>query len=545
MNMIIFLILFFICSGVVGALFNKKALSVFPVIIAGLLLSAYALALTNHLSRVPLMWLCFFGFVILGGTAILIYRKNTVLLVNSYKDAGIIIFALCSVFIYFAFRGHIVTNWDDFNYWANFPKNLYYSDAFVSGPASTTIFKDYMPIVQIYLYAILKFYGAFDEGVLFVAHNVLILTFLIPFFEINTDDLRRSVIRVFAGTLLIPAFSFQPFHCLGVDIIISAVFGYLLIRIFSTKNRDIWFYTELIILLSFLTLVKAMAIIVVAIVIILVWIDVNKKNRICILYSIASSIIPICFYFSWHLFCRIKGNTSYLSDKAISNVNGGAFVLPEYAGTVVRKYIEALLSLNLNGGKIGASAVAIMIFVIAIARYGFKDIKNKKLMWGIISVGFFGYLLSLLYTYLFVFEEWEALSLSSFDRYISLYLLGAGFACVYEVCTNFFETKETKLYQLALPVSLLISLNYSFLSNMLIPSHYDSYVSQIRNRRTEVEAEMNRLLLEGKDSLGMRVIIVNRERDDETVKYQQYALIPRVSSVEYDENIEDTILMPY
>lgn len=539
--MIIISILLF---ALFGAVFFKKNLEqLLPMAVALVAFITYLLGITNHLSR-ALVGSCVVLILCAGvfcALYMLVYKKTLrQCLQNMAKtltSPGLYIYLSACVFICIIFSNHFVTNWDDFNYWANFPKNIYLKDAFLSGGELCTAYKDYLPIIQLLYYLAFKTFGGFNEGVMFAVNNIVLLTFLVPYFEYNGDRSKpKYVTKVFSGLLFVAAFSFQSIHCLGVDIIIAVVFGYLLYQIFFAK-RDLFFYLNIVCILSFLIMIKSAAIFIFVVTVVVYAIcEYNNGHRLYI--PIISAVIPVAFYFSWNVFCRVHGNVSYLSKRLDVSVSEKSFLhFPKYSAVVLGRFFKEFSLMNLNGGLIGASALFCVIFsAIVLCWFNKKNNKKMSISLIVLLIGAVFYLAFLLYTYLFVFEEWEALSLSSFDRYISLYALGPVYvSCMILVEEYDFNKRAGFFY---LPLFMFLTLNFGFLYSELIPERYAEKYESINNGRAKVREQIDKIYADNPTMPGKRLLIINLVKDDELEKYQQYEFIPSVNYILHLDEIE-------
>ncbi len=88
--------------------------------------------------------------------------------------------------------------------------------------------------------------------------------------------------------------------------------------------------------------------------------------------------------------------------------------MPDYALSTTKNFFAGLFTYGLNDGAAGLSSVIILLiftasFIIFLRRNG-NHIRDR-LSFAVILLGMLGYLLVMLYVYLFVFEEWEEVSL--------------------------------------------------------------------------------------------------------------------------------------
>jgi len=523
----VIIVLLLITSGAIALFYERQIEDTMPMSVFLISLLAYALAITNHLSRVlQLGYIC---CVFVAVLFIFLYmRKNNqgiaaafMGLLGKYKSCGLLCFAVATVLTCVLFSSHFVTNWDDFNYWAMFSKNIAAADGMVSGAKECSLFKDYTPIVQLLYYVVFKSFGGFNEAYMFMVNNVLLVLFLMPFLKRQDDELLSHWLVKSGAALLFPvATMLQQFHCLGVDCILSMLFGYILLQVFTEKRRDFFFYVNLALALSFLMLTKSAAVLLVSVALICVLIEESgAQKKIIGLFAFVPAFAALA---SWRLFCRLAGNSSYLTDRAAGNLSTAGFLkLPEYAGEFFGKFVKAVLFMRLNGSVIGITPAICLVFsaAVLIRLLG----KNKAIY--VLLTGFVLYLISLIYTYLFVFDKWEALSLSSFDRYISIYLIAMVYLALFCVLTGPLKVR------LALLIIFLATLNFPLLAESFLPGGYEKKYESIKSGREEVAERASEFYAENPEAYGGRVLIVNEKRNNELEKYQQYEMVPTVTFI--------------
>lgn len=552
----IVLCLLFACAAV-ALYFNRRIEEALPIGVFGVMLLSYALALCSRLSRanqlgcfvcivsgVFFSLLCWKRLIKENQTKELLHGTIKKMFLEQVLTPGMLVFILWSIGIVLLFSSHFVTNWDDFNYWANFSKNIAMVDGMVSGASSSTYFKDYTPAVQLLYFVAFKGFGGFRESTMFISNNILLAICLIPFISCDGKKSWIALCRSVVGILFPVAFMFQQLHCLGVDCILSVLFGYLLVLIFFEKRRDVFFYAQLLMGISVLALVKSAGIMCAVIIVTMVF--VLDKRRF--LSGALSAVCLVAFVMSWRIYCNRSGNTSYLTDKATSSLSTAGFLaLPDYAGEVILRFIKNMALFNLNESSIGATPLLCLLIIVGVmymARLYWKkrdldgtrtDSKKVVIALAILFAGFIIYIASLLYTYLFVFEKWEALSLSSFDRYISIYLLAMIYLAVYALFYMGLERERSDKFInigiVVLTVYIVASLNYPLLYNTFAPGMYEQSYAQVKEKRAEVHDRFEDIFAKCPEMRGGRFLIINDMKDNELEKYQQYEAVPSVTFI--------------
>ena len=155
-------------------------------------------------------------------------------------------------------------------------------------------------------------------------------------------------------------------------------------------------------------------------------------------------------------------------------------------------------------------------------------------------LGFVGYFAVLTYTYLFVFEPWEAESLSSLDRYLGTYGFVIVYAAVYRLSLCACEPQAAErtapvLFscRVLLPIAaltLLLSLPWKRLPVILSPSRYLSANAELYAERRNVAAEMYDFV--SRENSGTIMIVTPRNN---TIydRGMDYEVIPCISKPFY------------
>lgn len=477
---------------------------------------------------------------------------------------GFAVYLIVLGIMFVCYRNHFVFNWDDFHYNALFPKDMFYYKTMPTGWMNASEYKDYKPLMQLFFFWGFKGTRAFSEPLMFQYKMFLIYTALMPMFELidkvssNDTIIKSSFIsknavlikRIVIGiiTLLLPyAFLFEVTISLSMDAFMASIFAYLIIMTVYEKKRDyITFYSIFAALLA-LALVKSIALMFAGIVI-GAWFltgicdlrnSGNKKQRIVIFtISVAATAAG---YLSWTVFCKLKGNSTYLSDSLMNNIKGG-INWPSYTSETVKSFAKAIFTLNMNLGPIGLPLFAVIVLCAVIGFFVYKNRKFDKkdaLAWFVLAAGMIVYVLFLLYTYLFIFYDWEAESLSSLDRYFGTYALVIAVAALYMLIS---KCEDTMLVPLAITgLLLIVTMNYHSLSCVAVSSCYDREYAEARSEAMAAAEETNQAQPTNYD-MGVVLTVCDCENDmySRSLDYDMVPLVSKPFNVANRENpIED------
>ncbi len=528
-----------ILAGLSALCYERKADETLPVVVFLLMLITYSAGILGIIRHIPEILI----LALISGNIfffILIIRKEHISfpeffkkLVQVYLCEGFFLFLILSAVIVFLYRNMSVLNWDDLNYWALFPRNMYEINGVPTGRMSSSIFRDYHPLIQYLYYVIFRFTGHFSEPLMFAANNTLMLLGLSPFFRrLPGRSGLNYALSVCFGILFPYLCMRQMLYCLGVDDIMTCLFGYGIVSICDEK-KDLFYFARLSSVSAVLVLTKQTGIFPAAIILLLIYVNTVKKIGFPFLKTLLTSLPSILAAVSWKLFCMIKGNTSYLGDRLSGNISGQrSTVFPPYAVKTVNKFIRQFFFFHLNDGILGITPFLILILFLAASYLYHKKCRQEKAVrvsFLMITAGFVIYLIMLVYVYLFIFDEWEALSLSSYDRYITVYagaLLYIALMLVLKMTD--LSTRTSKVLAALLLSAGIISINYPFIITCWDQTSFKTANADSLSDKRAAEEEFAGW--PGKNlPFGEKVLIIDNEPIASKRLFSAYAAVPAVT----------------
>lgn len=392
------------------------------------------------------------------------------------------------------------------------------------------------------------------------------------------------------------AFLFEIVDSLSMDAMMGLLCAYTLTSICFAKQKDWFYYVRIMVGLVTLVLVKSTAVMFVGICFAVLLISevfeyLKEKNSKClsaeesadnqtdiidiqapgigilgkiylnslvlrILRFLGMGMITGVAWLSWKVFCDRNGNTTYLNTMLDGSLESGNRI-PWYGKQTLIDGFKGLFTQSLNLGRFSLSMMttALIVLIIAVivikaeksikenASYANKPSDSNKtnkifglgfINWIYIVIlgGIIPYFAVLMYTYIFVFEEYEALEFASYDRYLGTYALAIMYFAIYHLCVV--VRSKLKYIITAVTVLLLLTLNYPVLANGLIPSRYYKSHEGILASRTEAEMEMASVMPEHVEA--EIILMVSNEVQTVYGRGLNYAAIPLVAnSVVIDE----------
>lgn len=596
--MTIYPIILLVIFGILFAFaIDRKVQEVLPIYIFAFVICLFGLAVLkkpHHAFELSLV-----GFAATWG--FYIFRKRRIL--PSISDitqmfsplpVGLTIYAVVLIVMYFAYGNHIVNNWDDFHFNATFARDMFTYGGMPTGWKAATGYKSYKPFMQMFYNWGFQANGYYSEPLMFRYKIYLVYTACLPLFNMVDKvkgALRKITVAVF--TIVIPyAFMYEMVDSLSMDGMMGLLTAYTLVAMCFEKERDWFCYTKIAIGLISLTLVKSSAIMFTAICC-AVWFfvelhaildvetqtvgsntdgdkvkndnktstelpDVFKKFRN---KTIATYIgicgLTGCAWLSWKIFCDRNGNVTFLNnilDDHLDNNTG----LPWFGKDTIINGFKGLFTTSMNLGKFSLSLMAVALIVAIIGVILFKQKKcGKEYGWiyFILLGGIVPYYAVLMYTYIYVFFEYEAIALASYDRYLGTYALAILYFAFYHLINSTWEYDSqdennkleskvdaehaikgtNKMFDgcanylpTAITAIVVLSLNFPVLYRGLIPSVYVDYRSSWIEARAEAEMEMASVMPENVEA--EQLLIVSNENQSVYGRGLDLAALPLVAN---------------
>ncbi len=603
------LVLLLITSLFTATIIKREIEEVIPPVVLSLLLACYALAILKHAHYAYRLFLCAFALVtvVFVVTMFLRVKKSRaefartesattaagqspsptgrrilqICLAWIGKHAGLLVFLAVCVVMLWCYHNHFVMVWDDFHYNATFPKNCYAFGTMPTGYQLATPYKSYLPLMQLFFYW--GFQGSgFSEPLMFQYKMVLIYVLILPLFARIRDVKGWAKVAVGVSAAILPfLFLYEVQESLSMDTVMGLLFAYAVLMILYEEKHDWFRLIRILLALMCLTLIKSIALIFTAIalatwflVLIVEWkrrkrgiqsgvtanADKPRRLRMEVIGLLGSGICCALAYISWKVFCERNDNTNYLSTNLASNLKDG-IRMPAYGAETIQNMLKSLFTLPTNLGRWGfsiAGVIAVAVITIAILKM-IRQLTHTDITAAIVLfLGLIGYLSVLGYTYLFVFEQWEAESLSSFDRYLGTYSIMLCYTVLYrltlvyepvdtEVDTdetsaekkhdlyakNGYPTEESRSIRIStmvlpvLAIVLFCSLPFADLVDSVIPARYLVKREKMYADRQEVREEMADFT-DGDYPMGT-MLAVNCEGNTIYDRGLDYEVLPHIS----------------
>lgn len=419
----------------------------FPLAALGLTAAGYLLALTGLLSLISwLLW----GFAAFGGVMIV---RTLVLKQSQHLRTALCctsLFLLAALVLWWLCRGRALTDWDDFSHWGSALKLTFTTETLYTSSAFPGGFKSYPPATVLWQTLLMKAASpVYREDLALFAHGLFPLLLLL--YPLQAIAARRPGSKALCYALLLGftlALYPRGIYMLGVDLLLGVLAGTLLLAVFLpdphwTDQLFLWLGCFTLCLVKSSGFGLALMISLCALLFHCFY-KLHSKNWLHQL-KLSLGMIAACLIAkgSWALHLRQMGASSrWTSQESLGTALLQLFTgqAPAYRKALPGQFFSSLFH-DVNYGTVihfsfaGWLLAFLVLGVLAWCLWSRAD--RSRVLWGFGAV--FGccvlYLISLLFTYLFLFHEAEATALASISRYLStiiecLMIFALGFSAV-------------------------------------------------------------------------------------------------------------------
>lgn len=458
MSFIIPLLLIICVSNTSVIILKRRFEEVLPLSLMASTLVVYLSGLFNQLIigyYFVLLFAISFPVII---TFLGIQKKNIKYLWNQIFTPGFFVFLLIYSFVFILnYNRGITSTFDEFAHWGPMVKETLRLNKFYSVPESVSwIHKDYPPIIPLFESMWCKMCGGYSEAYLYRSLQTLSLSLFLP--ALSNIPWRKNfsffiklilyTISMLSAVIIVPGLVF--YQSFLIDSLLGLMLAYCISIIFYNNDFSDFFLLRFSVSLSFLILIKqiAIAFYLLTLVIFLAnyfiinrykttesykWKFTDKKTIFKVVKYIIALTTPYLFFISWNKylsFYKISGqfNTSLIKITQLLGIAKGSSG-ESWQHEAFRNFIKSILTENLMFRPVSFSywqivLIGIIIFWL-ISKYG----KKYYIKYQIASLNFFicvgaiGYAVAMLLLYVFCFGSYEGPRLADFERYIRTYLL--------------------------------------------------------------------------------------------------------------------------
>ncbi len=340
--------------------------------------------------------------------------RNPSVLLKQFCTPATIAFILWSVLLYFANRGRMFYDWDEFSHWGLAAKALFVKGDLYCRFPELMNFPSYPPGMALLQYFYVKIPGCFaEDAVLFASSQ-----FAAALMAAGLSTVRWCNWKIYLPYILlvwlIPLAFFEFFYSVYVDGILAMLLAFALYLLLSARKFNLQRIVMLSVTLCFMTLVKpsgsGLAIMVLAVTAL-----ANIRRPLNFLLPLTAVVAG---NLSWKILVKINHCPVKFSGADITPVSickAFFFNQPEHAHAVIGAWSIRLLPV-----------LALLLTLAATAFFLSKQCRKNTAMQKALKsysaiVPSFGiiFAVTMLIYYIFDFAVYEALQLASFERYMA------------------------------------------------------------------------------------------------------------------------------
>lgn len=379
-------------------------------------------------------------------------RREKLGLVKHYANWGYGLFFLALAVMAVAFRGKVVTWFDNFTHWATVVKNMIAAERFPTFAQEAVSFHTY-PLGSAVLIWYFSRVTSDQEDFWMLAQGFLMLCTLLPLFAVGKkNSFLKTVFLALVGNFLL-CYNIPPTELL-VDTLLPLAGTAMLLFLHRECLReeeplDLWYALPL--LFWVLNIKNAGMIFVLAGMLILL-LRMKKQGR-TLKPLVLMALVLLAGYFLWERHCdyvfynsvsQHEISAEYLSSRL------GEKTLSDM-GTIAVRLMRALILRREQVVLVGAAAVLTALTWLMVPT------KRKKLteLLAFLATAFVIYAISLLLMYMFSMSREAALELQSDDRYIRIWEITAWYLLSAYAVAILNEMQKEQLVSLMLVLGMI------------------------------------------------------------------------------------------
>lgn len=374
--------------------------------------------------------------------ALLIRERGLLSHLKSLLSPGLAIFVSLALFSFLLTRGMQLSSWDEFSHWGTIVKATFLFDAV--GPYNPVElgFRSYPPSLSLFEYFVTKLGGAWLEGNIFWAYQLITWSLFTPFLAQLTWRRWGQLIAVVPIVLIAPLAFFNSLNVTLIDPLLGMLFGYALAIAYVGNVLQWRLALHVGLAIFMLTLAKDAGTFMAALVVVLYLVRLLAAKRVSSeewswkRFAILASIPTLTLVFSnqsWAALVRAR-----VEAPAFSNpIDIGAFFGalngegPAYWREILSTFGFGISNYPINNDGALAVPQLQLICLFGLVLAGFEWLVSRRMgrrfglaSLGTVIIGAVVYTYGLLVLYLFRFGEYEAVRLASFERYLGTYWAG-------------------------------------------------------------------------------------------------------------------------
>ena len=410
---------------------------------------------------------------------------------------GAVVMLAAFVWALLSFRAHMLYEPDEFSHWGTVLRNMMHFDAIPAGVKEANItYTDYPPATTLFAYFWTRLSGGFNEGDPQRAMNIMILAFLLPAMRAQRWKRWGSALCMACALFVLPTlFNSGAYYTIYADVVLGCVFFHALYAWFFTpRDRGGVLLTGGSLFLLPLIKEAGWGLCLIALAVMAADLA-GERRRAGPRHGRAFGALAAAAMaggLSWKAFLAVHQTRRVWTLSAgfteILDVLLGR--APSHRMRTVENFFLSLTDAELfgQGGVLRLSLLLWLLLLgvlaaLALSRAGEPNRTRWRRMALWLLAGLGAYLLSLLYTFLFLFRNYEGESLFSFARYLSSYLIalaGLSLALASETLGPVLRRSGQSVELLALAAVMLVANPGTLLERAVITREWDEAVYESR-----------------------------------------------------------------
>ncbi len=425
---------------------RRSAFACLPMVLLGIAAGGYVLSLFSAAGLG--VWLLRAAWLAaVGGILYAFIRRKKVI----FPEVSLLLIAAGLAFLWWIDRGRQFMVWDEFSHWGMAAKSLFTEGRLVGLVAgSGDHFAEYPPALAPFAYLLCRAAGyGFREDLILYAQSIFILGML--WYPLHFCAQKKNPVVLFGGAgllFLMPLICYQSSYTgILVDCLLGVLGAFVVLA--AVCGSGAW-DTALAALGAFVLAgcVKSTGLAFAAVGCLLFLWQALRHVRGARAGKISAAFLPLAAAIlgkiSWQTFCAVYGITARAHGDGFSRAALGQLLSGEgYRAPTAQKFFENLFA-DCNYGSFLHFPYMLWFLLLGLAFWGIFRLSRRCeaglrramargfwFSWG------FGLLfaLGMLFSYLFLFAESEAVALASLSRYLNspltmLLVLMASFLCI-------------------------------------------------------------------------------------------------------------------
>lgn len=338
----------------------------------------------------------------------------------------VLFFSIC-----FINYGKHISYIDEYTHWGDVVKAMYQNQT-LAIYQDNSWYASYPPAMSLLQYFFMLFQNTFREDILYIVSQIFMISLCLPFIKQKKFSSKFWIVGLIL--LISPMiFTVNYYDNIYVDAYLGILFAHNMAYIFhlhNLKKYDIFYLTISFMVLILLKDIGFFLVLMNCAVLLYTCVKRFRKKLSTVLFMIAITLLT---RFSFSMLLSIQQVTlQHQEQVSISQIisillgNGTAL-----QNQVISNFIDKVCNSNLIAQPISFNYISILVVLFGLL-YGFQKYylkeKTDKLWWKQMTIwlmiGAIIYLFGLLGTYLFQMNADYAVNLSSYNRYITIFING-------------------------------------------------------------------------------------------------------------------------